>query len=157
MAKPILMSQEGYDNLARELDRLKSAERQTIAEAIREAKSHGDLRENAAYHEAKLNQARLEQRIAELEKSLLSAKIVERPEDAADGSAHLGSRVTLEDLEFGDELVVHLVGSMEADPAHDKISITSPMGEALIGRSAGDTVEVAAPAGTIRYRVLAVE
>lgn len=157
MAKPILMSQEGYDNLARELDRLKSTERQAVAEAIREAKSHGDLRENAAYHEAKLNQARLEQRIAELEKSLLSAKIVERPEDAADGSAHLGSMVTLEDLEFGDELVVRLVGSMEADPTHDKISITSPMGEALIGRSAGDVVEVAAPAGTIQYKVLTVE
>ncbi|MCW5941533.1 MAG: transcription elongation factor GreA [Fimbriimonadaceae bacterium] len=157
MAKPILMSQEGFDNLAKELERLKGTERKTIAEAIREAKAHGDLRENAAYHEAKLNQARLEQRIAELEKSLLSAKIVERPEDAVHGSAHLGSRVTLEDLEFGDELTVELVGSMEADPAHDKISITSPMGEALIGRSAGDLVEVAAPAGTIQYKVLAVE
>lgn len=127
-----------------------------VAEAIREAKSHGDLRENAAYHEAKLNQQRLDSRIADLEKALQLAKIVDRPEDAA-SLAHLGSKVRLKDLDFDDEFSVTLVGSFEADPAKDLISIGSPLGEALLGREPGNEVVVEAPAGTSKYRVLAVE
>lgn len=156
MAKPIQMTQEGYDKLQKELELLKGPERTRIAEAIREAKSHGDLRENAAYHEAKLNQARLEGRIAELERSLQSARIVERPDDAGE-SIHLGSVVTLYDEEFDEELTVTIVGEMEADPAKDYVSIGSPMGQALLGCHAGDTAEYEAPMGTVRLRILKVE
>lgn len=153
MADEILLSQSGFDKLSKELDDLKGPERMRIAEAIREAKSHGDLRENAAYHEAKLNQARLEGRIADLEKVLQYAKIVDRPANS-DTEAHLGSKVKLLDLEWKDELTIELVGSFEADPANDLISITSPLGAALVSRQVGEEVEVDAPAGKQKYRIL---
>lgn len=155
MAQEILLTSAGHAKLKAELDDLKGPVRMRVAEAIREAKSHGDLKENAAYHEAKLNQTRLESRIADLEKALQLAKIVERPADAGE-TAVLGSKVKLLDVEFGDELSVELVGSFEADPAQDLISIVSPLGEALLGRAVGDTLEVEAPGGTTQYRVLAV-
>lgn len=155
MAQEILLTASGYEKLKKELEDLKGPVRLNVAEAIREAKSHGDLKENAAYHEAKLNQTRLEGRIADLEKVLQLAKIVERPE-TSDNSAHLGSRIRLKDLVWSDELVVALVGSYEADPAQDMISITSPLGSALIGKVVGDQIEVEAPAGKQRYEVLEV-
>lgn len=155
MSKEIQFTREGFEKLKAELDELKGPVRMRVAEAIREAKSHGDLRENAAYHEAKLNQTRLESRIADLEKALQLAKIVERP-DVSGSTAHLGSKVTLLDLEYDDELTVSLVGSFEADPTKDLISIGSPLGEALLGKAEGDEVEVEAPAGTQRYRILSV-
>lgn len=156
MAKEIHVTQQGFEKLKRELEELKGPVRLAIAEAIREAKSHGDLRENAAYHEAKLNQTRLESRIADLERAVQYAKVVERPADAGTTAA-LGSKVKLLDLEFDDELTVSLVGSFEADPAKDLISIGSPLGEALLGSAVGDTISVEAPGGVNEYRVLAVE
>lgn len=155
MAKEILLTQEGHDKLQKELDELKGPVRMRIAENIREAKSHGDLRENAAYHEAKLNQARNEGRIADLEKVLQLAKIVARP-DSSGVSIQLGSTVRLQDLEWSDELTVKLVGSFEADPANDLISITSPLGEGLLGREEGEEVEIEAPAGMQRYKILSI-
>lgn len=151
----MLVSPEGYEKLKKELEHLKAVERQKVADNIREAKSHGDLKENAMYHEAKLNQKRLEGRIAELEHAFQVAQIVEvgsQPE----GTAHLGSKVVVKDLEWGDELTLSLVGGFEADPVNDLISITSPLGEALLGKSAGDEIEVDAPAGKQRYKVLSV-
>lgn len=156
MANEILLTPEGYEKLKKELEDLKGPTRMRVAEAIREAKSHGDLRENAAYHEAKLNQTRLDSRIADLEKVLQSAKIVERPKDAGD-SAHLGSKVKLLDKEFADELTVTLVGSYEADPAKDMISISSPLGGALIGKIVGDEISVEAPGGMQTYKILEVK
>lgn len=156
MANPVLLTPAGYQRLKEELDELKTRGRSEIAEAIREAKSHGDLRENAAYHEAKLNKDRLEQRVQELEKMLLFAKIVERPEESHN-VAHLGSKVTLKDLEWGDTLVVTLVGSYEADPAHNKISITSPLGSALLDKEVGQEAEVETPAGAQKYRIDALD
>ncbi len=156
MSREVQFTREGFEKLKAELEDLKGPVRMRVAEAIREAKSHGDLRENAAYHEAKLNQQRLDSRIADLEKALQLAKIVDRPEDAA-SLAHLGSKVRLKDLDFDDEFSVTLVGSFEADPAKDLISIGSPLGEALLGREPGNEVVVEAPAGTSKYRVLAVE
>ena len=158
MAVPmsILLTPAGHAKLKAELEELKGPSRMRIAEAIREAKAHGDLKENAAYHEAKLNQTRLESRISDLEKALQLAKIVERPDDAGD-SAALGSKVKLLDLEYEDELTVELVGSYEADPATDKISITSPLGEGLLGKLVGDEVSIQAPGGTQRYKVLSVD
>lgn len=155
MADEILLTPGGFEKLKKELDELKGPVRHQVAEAIREAKSHGDLRENAAYHEAKLNQSRLEGRIADLEKVILIAKIVERPEHAG-AMAHLGSKVKLKDLEWKDELEITLVGSFEADPTLDLISITSPLGGALLGKAVGDVIEVSAPAGMQRYEILSV-
>lgn len=150
-----MLTPEAHAKLKSELENLKGKERQRIAEAIREAKAHGDLKENAAYHEAKLNQSRLESRIADLEKSLQLAKIVEHDHEAE--HARLGVKVLLEDLEFGDELHIKLVSSYEADPANDLISISSPMGAALVGKGPGDEVEVETPGGVQRYRVTRVD
>lgn len=156
MPQQVLLTKDGYEKLKIELEELKGPVRRRIAEAIKEAKSHGDLRENAAYHEAKLNQERNESRIADLEKVLQIAKIVERPEGSGD-MAHLGSKVELEDAEFGDRFTVTLVGSFEADPTKDLISIASPLGEALLGQQKGAVVEVEAPGGTNRYKIIAVD
>ena len=155
MAKEIHFTPEGYAKLKKELEELKGPARMRIADAIREAKSHGDLKENAAYHEAKLNQQRLDSRIADLDKALLMAKIVDRKADGE--TAGLGSKVTLYDIDFDDELTVQLVGSFEADPAKDLISIASPLGEALLGVVKGVEVEVEAPGGLTKYKVLSVE
>lgn len=150
------VTREGFEKLKRELEDLKGPTRMRVAESIREAKAHGDLRENAAYHEAKLNQRRLESRISDLEKAVQLAKIVERPEgDLA--VANLGSRVRLLDLEFDDDFTVTLVGGFEADPTRNLISIGSPLGEALLNRGPGEEIEVEAPAGLTRYRVVGVE
>lgn len=155
MANEFVLSPAGHEKLRKELEDLKGPTRLRVADAVREAKSHGDLRENAAYHEAKLNQARLESRIADLERALQLAKIVERS-DGTGEEAMLGSTVTLLDLDFDDELTITLVSSYEADPAQDLISIASPLGAGILGRVAGDEVEVEAPAGKQRYRIKAV-
>src|ERR1700760_1156055 len=127
MSKGVQFTREGYEKLKAELDDLKGPVRLRIAEAIREAKSHGDLRENAAYHEAKLNQSRLESRIADLEKTLQLAKAVSTSE-APVGDVHLGSKIKLLDRDFDDEMTIPIVSSYEADPANDLISISSPLG-----------------------------
>lgn len=154
MANEILLSEEGHAKLKAELEDLKGPTRTRIAEAIREAKAHGDLRENAAYHEAKLNQSRLESRIAELEKALQLAKIVKKTDAAG---AQLGSTVRLLELEYEEDFNIKLVGAFESDPSKDLISITSPLGEALLGKIAGDEISVTAPGGEQKYRVLALE
>ena len=153
MGKEVQFTRAGFDNLNAELEELKGPTRMRIAEAIREAKSHGDLKENAAYHEAKLNQTRLESRIAELEKATQTAKIVQR---STDGGAQLGSSIGLLDLDYDDEFTVTLVGAFEADPTKDLISIASPLGEAILGRSVNDEIEVKAPGGVTRYRLTSV-
>jgi transcription elongation factor GreA len=156
MSADVLLTKEGFEKLKAELDHLKAVERQKIADAIREAKSHGDLRENAMYHEAKLNQKRLEGRIADLEKVIQTAQVVERPHHSGD-IAHLGSTVTVKDLKWNDELKMKLVGAFEADPTMDLISITSPLGSALIGKEVGDEFEYEAPAGVQKYKILKIE
>lgn len=155
MSKDILLSQEGFEKLKAELELLKGQERQRVADNIREAKSHGDLRENAMYHEAKLNQTRLEARIADLERMMQFAKVVDRNHLQED-TAHLGSKVTLLDLVWSDEFTITLVGDFEADPASDLISITSPLGREVVEKKAGDEFEVEAPAGTQKYRIISV-
>jgi transcription elongation factor GreA len=154
MANEILVTPEGFEKLKKELEELKGPVRMQIAEAIREAKSHGDLRENAAYHEAKLNQERLESRIAELEKAVQLARIVVRQPG---GGAQLGAVVKLLDQEFDDEFSVTLVGDFESDADQNRISISSPLGTALLGKAAGESIEVQAPAGKNFYKILSVD
>ena len=156
MANQIQVTQEGYEKLKKELEELQGPTRMRVAEAIREAKSHGDLRENAAYHEAKLNQTRLEVRISELEKAVLHARIIARSE-VETGFAQLGSIVTVFDIEYDEEIMLTLVGSFEADASKDFVSISSPLGEGLVGKGIGEVIEVVAPAGTSKYKIIKVE
>ncbi len=156
MANQIQVTKEGYEKLKKELEELQGPTRMRVAEAIREAKSHGDLRENAAYHEAKLNQTRLESRISELEKAVLHARIIER-NDVETGFAQLGSIVSMLDIEFDEEITLTLVGSFEADASKDYVSISSPLGDGLVGKGVGETIEVIAPAGTSKYKILKIE
>jgi len=156
MAYGIQVTKEGYEKLKKELEELQGPTRMRVAEAIREAKSHGDLRENAAYHEAKLNQTRLESRISELEKAVLHARIVEK-NTVETGFAQLGSIVTVFDIEFDEEIVITLCGSFEADAAKDLVSVGSPLGEGLVGKAVGETVEIIAPAGTSKYKIIKIE
>ena len=154
MANEIILTPQGLAKLREELEELKGPERMRIAEAIREAKAHGDLKENAAYHEAKLNQSRLESRIANLQASLERAKVVERADPVA--GIGLGATVTLEDLDYGDELTIELVGAFESEPGTNKISVGSPMGEAVVGKEIGDTIEVKAPGGVSKFKIISV-
>lgn len=154
MSSEVKVSAEGLQKLKAELESLKGPERQRIAENIREAKSHGDLRENAMYHEAKLNQRRLEARIAELEHVVLNARIVE--DSGEEGVATLGSKIVLLDLEWDDEMSIELVGDFEADPLSDKISASSPLGAACMGCTADTEIEVETPGGLRKYKIISV-
>lgn len=156
MGNEILLTRKGHEKLKAELEDLKGPTRTRIADAIREAKSHGDLRENAAYHEAKLNQTRLDARIAELEKTLMLAKIVEHVPGQSD-TAELGATIKLLDMEFDDEFEVQLVGDYEGDPEANLISISSPLGSGLAGKKVGDRIIVKAPAGENEYKILAIK
>lgn len=149
------LTRAGYERLKAELENLKGPERLRVAEAIREAKSHGDLRENAAYHEAKLNQQRLDARIADLEKQFQLAKVSDGP-DESDKSAQMGSRVVLIDLEFDDEFEIVLAASYEADPSKGIISINAPLGAAVFGRMELEEIEVETPDGNQRYRIVSI-
>ena len=150
------MTREGYERLKRELEELKTVKRREIAERLRHARSLGDLSENFDYQDARRQQAMLEGRIRDLEHVLQRARVVDRPDHAGE-VAHLGSRVRLRDPDTGREREIMLVGSFEADPLQDRISIVSPLGEALLGKAAGDEVEVQTPKGIVRYRIEAVE
>ena len=151
------MTVEGAERLKAELQRLKSVERPAIIQAIAEARSHGDLSENADYDAAKERQGFIEGRIAEIEHKLAGAQVIDPTEIDGDGRVVFGATVELEDLDSGDVRRWQIVGEDEADIRHGKISVTSPIARALIGKNEGDTVEVQAPGGVRGYEILAVE
>ena len=140
----ILITPEGYERLKRELEELKTVKRREIVERIKAARALGDLSENFDYQDAKRQQAFLEGRIKDLETVLSRAKVVPRPDNAGE-VVHLGSKVTLHDLDTDKERTIAIVGSFEADPLQDLISILSPLGEAVLGRTAGEEVAVNTP------------
>ncbi len=148
---------EGAELLKEELHRLKTKERPAVINAISEARAQGDLSENAEYDAAKERQSFIEGRIAELEGKLSAAQIIDPKELDADGRIVFASTVTLEDLESGDNVTYKIVGDDEADLKLKKISISSPIARALIGKYAGDTVEVHTPGGVREYEVLEVK
>jgi transcription elongation factor GreA len=150
------MTVEGAERLKAELQRLKSVERPAIIQAIAEARSHGDLSENADYDAAKERQGFVEGRIAEIEHKLAGAQVIDPAEVDGDGRVVFGATVEIEDLDNGDVRRWQIVGEDEADIKHGKISITSPISARAIGRSEGDTVEVQAPGGVRGYEILAV-
>ena len=150
------LTKYGAELLKEELARLKTKDRPAVINAISEARAQGDLSENAEYDAAKERQSFIEGRIADLEGKLSAAQIIDPVLLDADGRIVFGSTVRLEDLESGDEVTYQIVGVDEADLKEKKVSITSPIARALIGQSAGDVVEVQAPAGIREYEVLEV-
>jgi transcription elongation factor GreA len=146
----------GVEKLKAELHRLKHVERPSVITALAEARSHGDLSENAEYDAAKERQGFVEGRISRLEASLAIAQVVDPTAIDADGRIVFGATVDLEDMASGNAVCYQIVGDDEADIKHGKISIESPVARALIGKSVGDVAEVQAPAGVREYEVLAV-
>ena len=152
------MSQERLDAIKEELYYLETVREKEIAELIKEARSFGDLSENSEYDEAKTEQGKLYSKIAELKVLIENAEIVDNMEtDAPKDAVTLGSIVKVLDLEFEEEVSYEIVGSQEANPMEGRISDDSPVGRALHGHRAGDTVSVAAQAGEVKLKVLAVE
>ena len=153
MAKEIKLSQESLDNYKQELEYLKTTRADEVAEQLKEARSFGDLSENAEYDEAKNEQGKLYSRIAELEEIIKHAVVVSGDTYAAD-EVSPGCRFVVEDLEFGDKEEYHFVGSQEANPMEGKISYESPFGKAVLGHKVGDVVQVEAPIGTVSYKIV---
>lgn len=152
----IPLTVRGAQLLKDELHRLKHVERPAVIVAIAEARAQGDLSENAEYDAAKEKQGFIEGRIAELEGKLSSAQIIDPSTLDTDGRIVFGATIDLEDLESGEKVTYQIVGDDEADIKESKISVSSPISRALIGKFAGDTVEVKAPAGLRGYEVLDV-
>ncbi len=146
----------GAEKLKAELHHLKTVERPRVIDAIAEARSHGDLSENAEYDAAKERQSFLEGRIAEIESKLGNAQIIDPATLDADGRCVFGATVELEDLESGAKVTYQIVGEDEADLKQGKISISSPTARALIGKYAGDIAQVQAPGGLREYEILDV-
>ncbi|MBB5019209.1 transcription elongation factor GreA [Chitinivorax tropicus] len=147
----------GAELLKEELHRLKTVERPNVIEAIAEARAQGDLSENAEYEAAKERQGFIEGRIQELEGKLSNAQVIDPKLVDSDGRIVFGATVSLEDLESGDAVTYQIVGDDEADLKVGKISISSPIARALIGKYAGDVAEVLAPGGIREYEVLDVK
>jgi transcription elongation factor GreA len=146
----------GAERLKEELHRLKTVERPAVIAAIAEARSHGDLSENAEYDAAKERQGFLEGRIAEIEGKLANAQIIDPRALDADGRVVFGATVELEDADEGHTVAYQIVGDDEADLRQGKISLNSPVARALIGKFAGDVVEVHTPGGRREYEILDV-
>lgn len=156
MSKQNILTVEGLAKLEEELDYLKSKRRAEVALRIKQALAFGDISENSEYDEAKNEQAFVEGRIAQLENVLRTAKVIDE-DDIQTDIVNVGAKVTLRDIEFGDDVEYAIVGSAEADPINLKISNESPVGKALIGRRAGDIVDIAVPDGIIKYEVLSIK
>ncbi|MBI2318206.1 MAG: transcription elongation factor GreA [Betaproteobacteria bacterium] len=152
----IPLTKAGAEMLRRELHRLKTVERPHAITAIAEARSHGDIAENAEYDAAKERQGFIEGRIRELESKLAHAQIIDPKQIEADGRCVFGATVDLAALENGDTVTYQIVGEDEADIKQGKIYISSPIARALIGKCAGDSVEVQTPGGLRQYEILDV-
>jgi len=150
------MTVMGAERLKTELHRLKTGERPAVIQAIAEARAHGDLSENADYDAAKERQGFIEGRIAEVEGKLANAQVIDPAAIDGEGRVVFGATVDLEDSKTGDPVTYQIVGDDEADIKAGKISVSSPIARALIGKSEGDTADVQAPGGVRSYEILAV-
>ena len=153
--KEVLLTQEGYDKLEQELEYLRTEKRAEVAERIKVALGFGDLSENSEYDEAKTAQAENEAKIADLENKIRYAKIIDESEIDTK-TVQVGNVVKVLDMEFEEEETYTIVGSTEVDLAQNKISNESPIGAALLGAKKNQIVEVNAPAGVIKYKVLSI-
>jgi transcription elongation factor GreA len=151
----IPMTAEGFDRLREELKRLKTVDRPAIIRAIADARDHGDLAENAEYHAARDRQSFIEGRVAELEDKMARAEVIDVSKLSGE-IIKFGAKVTLADEETEEEQTFQIVGEDEADIKSGRLSVTSPLARALIGRGKGDSVEVATPRGAKSYEVVTV-
>jgi transcription elongation factor GreA len=156
MMERVPMTILGFKRLEDELQRLKAVERPRIIAAISEARAHGDLSENAEYHAAKEQQGMNEARVADLEDKISRADVIDTSKLSGD-SVKFGATVSLEDDDNGDKVKYTIVGDLEANLREGKISISSPIARALIGKVKGDNVEVTTPKGSRSFQVLKVE
>lgn len=152
-AKQTVLTSEGLQKLQDELENLKSVKRREIADKIKVALSFGDLSENSEYDEAKNEQGIIEARIAEIEATLQNVKVLDSS-DLSTEHISIGNKVVLKDLETGEKMELHIVGSKEVDMKNGKISDESPVGKACIGRTKGETIDVEAPVGILKFKIL---
>jgi transcription elongation factor GreA len=157
MMNKVPLTVKGAELLRNELHQLKTVERPQVIAAIQEARSHGDLSENAEYDAAKERQSFIEGRIVEVESKLANAQIIDPAHLDADGRCVFGSTVELEEVDSGETVTYQIVGDDEADIKNNKISISSPIARALIGKYSGDVAEVKAPGGIKEYEILDVK
>lgn len=154
--KEVILTQDGLRKLEEELEHLKSVKRREVAERIKIAIGYGDISENSEYEDAKNEQAFIEGRVITLEKMLRNARIIN--DDEIDTEVvSIGSKVVLEDLEFGDKMEYTIVGTAESDPSQNKISNESPVGKAILGKKKGSVVDVNVPAGIIQYKIVDIK
>jgi transcription elongation factor GreA len=156
LLKEVILTPEGYEKLKEEIEHLATVKRREVADRIRVAREFGDINENAEYDDAKNEQALLEHRIATLEERLRNARVIDKKEVSKD-VVSIGSHVKLRDLDAKQTVEYRIVGSAEANPAENKLSNESPVGKAIIGRKKGDTVEVAAPRGALKFKILEIK
>jgi transcription elongation factor GreA len=154
--KEVILTAEGYKKLQQEIEYLSTDKRRQVAERIRVAREFGDIAENAEYDDAKNEQAHLEARIALLEERLKSARVVTKKEIKS-GEVSIGTKVRLRDMDANQTVEYHIVGSAEADPTEHKLSNESPVGKAIMGRKKGEVVEVAAPRGALKFKILDIK
>src|SRR2546423_8558879 len=154
--KEVILTREGYEKLKQEIEYLSTEKRREVADRIRVAREFGDIAENSEYDDAKNEQAVLEHRIATLEERLIAARVIEAGEVTSD-AVSVGSKVRLKDMDANETMEYHIVGSAEANPAEHRLSNESPVGKAIIGKKKGDVVEVAAPRGSLKFKILEIK
>jgi len=154
--KDVILTKEGYQKLKDEIEYLSTDRRREVADRIKTAREFGDIAENAEYDDAKNEQAMLEARIAKLEERLAAARVIEK-RDIAKDVVSIGSKVRLRDVDAKQTVEYHIVGSAEANPAEHKLSNESPVGQAILGKKKGETVEVKTPRGSLKYKILEIK
>jgi transcription elongation factor GreA len=154
--KDVILTKEGYQKLKDEIEYLSTDRRREVADRIKTAREFGDIAENAEYDDAKNEQAMLEARIAKLEERLAAARVIEK-RDIAKDVVSVGSTVRLRDVDAKQTVEYHIVGSAEANPAEQKLSNESPVGQAILGHKKGETVEVKTPRGSLKYKILEIK
>jgi len=154
MSGDIYLTQEGYEKLVSELENLKTVKRRQLSRAVGEARAHGDISENAEYDAAKDAQGHNEKQISELEEKLSRARILDK--DIPQDQVLIGAKVKLVDMDTEEEMEYLLVSELEADYNQNKISITSPVGEGLLGHKENEVVEIKVPAGLLKYKIIKI-
>ena len=154
--KEVILTPEGYEKLKQEIDYLQTDKRREVAERIRVAREFGDIAENAEYDDAKNEQAMLEHKIALLEERLLAARVITKKEISKD-VVSIGSKVRVKNMDANKTFEYHIVGSAEANPAENKLSNESPVGKAIMGKKKGEIVEVSAPRGSLKFKIMEIK
>ncbi|HZB85870.1 MAG TPA: transcription elongation factor GreA [Gaiellaceae bacterium] len=154
--KEVILTPNGHAKLKEEIEHLSTVKRREVAERIKQAREFGDIAENSEYDDAKNEQAMLEHRIATLQERLKAARVIEANEVTTD-VVSVGTIVRLRDVDAKETIEYTIVGSAEANPAEQKLSNESPVGRAIIGRKKGETVEVVAPRGSLKYKIMDIK